>query len=382
MGDFFLYDEGNILNKRSPLADKTIDDIKESIRRYEIQVTMVESLQADLNFEYEGLKLKLNRMELEQSILQRKVDEFEHRSGLQMDELAQKTRTAENVQHYRERIQEIIEGKPEVKREIKEKKQDIKENLDRKREVKSCIEEAKLQIEEKMCFLPESNRRASAIEVTNRTTFKRLPNPDTVVQINRDQFMSIWNKVWNRLNIGNESNIFSEVDVAEVKEADIQSGKILSMDGRIYREVEVVPFGETETDTAITNVKNSDYYVKLADGNVVGYNSRKRFLFYLQNIFAGLNAEREFFDDEPDVQLMSELVIIIPKVVKNLPLYIFNSTKLVNVLENSLVKAFAKLQNDDKYASYDKEVVNTYIRETLEFFEQRKKEAKEARIKR
>lgn len=105
-------------------------------------------------------------------------------------------------------------------------------------------------------------------------------------------------------------------------------------------------------------------------------------MFYLQNIFAGLNAEREFFDDEPDVQLMSELVIIIPKVVKNLPLYIFNSTKLVNVLENSLVKAFAKLQNDDKYASYDKEVVNTYIRETLEFFEQRKKEAKEARIKR
>ena len=59
MGDFFLYDEGNILNKRNPLADKTIDDIKESIRRYEIQVKMVESLQADLNFEYEGLKLKL-----------------------------------------------------------------------------------------------------------------------------------------------------------------------------------------------------------------------------------------------------------------------------------------------------------------------------------
>lgn len=382
MDDFFLYDQNNILNKQNPMNMRSIEELEEGIEADGQKIILVENLLCDLNAEFNMRKLKLDRYEFEIEFMKGKIAEHENLKQAYGENSAKLIFSESDIQGFHEKIKEFQEAIPAVKKEIEETQKSIDENIERKRLLETERQDMQLLIKQKKFALPESNKSDGAIEITNRTTYKRLPNSDTVAQLNRDQFIAVWNKVWNRLNVGKNSNIFSEVDVVEVTEMDIRCGKILSMDGRIYREVEVAPFGESETDNAITNVEDNDYYVKLSDGNIVGYNSRKRFLFYLQNILSGLNAEREFLDNEPDVELMSELVIIVPKIVKCLPLYIYNSTRLVNILENSLFKAFAKLREDKMYSSYGEQTVQKYIDETKLLFEERKELARTERRKR
>ena len=113
---------------------------------------------------------------------------------------------------------------------------------------------------------------------------------------------------------------------------------------------------------------------------MVGYNSRKNFLFDLYGLLSGLNVDRDFDRLDPDYRVVDALIVEVPKVVEHLPLYLFNSTRLVNLMENSLVSAFSKLKSDERYSSYSEETINKHIGEVTALFEARKNEARKARL--
>lgn len=381
MSDYFEYDEGNILNKKDHTDSYLIDDQEKLIAETKKPIEKLEQIIKASEESVSLLKLQQDRANLELAVLDENIRDAEHRkkSGVQSDVL--QLLDDEDIKSLIKRRKEILAKKTELVTELKKTEQSLETDKEKYDKLCDMVSVAEIKINTKRYQLPISNRSEEAIRVTQRTTFRRLPHPDTIARFTRDQFMQVWNAVWNRFTIvDGESYIYSEVDVVEVTEEDIALGNILSMDGRIYRQVKNIPMGESENDKAITNVKNNDYYVKLTDGVVVGYNSRKNFLFDLYGLLSGLNVDRDFDRLDPDYRVVDALIVEVPKVVEHLPLYLFNSTRLVNLMENSLVSAFSKLKSDERYSSYSEEAINKHISEVTALFEARKNEARKARL--
>ena len=260
MSDYFEYDEGNILNKKDHTDSYLIDDQEKLIAETKKPIEKLEQIIKASEESVSLLKLQQDRANLELAVLDENIRDAERRkkSGVQSDVL--QLLDDEDIKSLIKRRKEILAKKTELVTELKKTEQSLETDKEKYEKLSDMVSVAEIKINTKRYQLPISNRSEEAIRVTQRTTFRRLPHPDTIARFTRDQFMQVWNAVWNRFTIvDGESYIYSEVDVVEVTEEDIALGNILSMDGRIYRQVKNIPMGESENDKAITNVKNNDY---------------------------------------------------------------------------------------------------------------------------
>lgn len=218
-------------------------------------------------------------------------------------------------------------------------------------------------------------------ENLNRTTAKRLPSFDCMMEFTKKGVEAFWDG--ETLYTEGGYVLYAEISDDEVTEKAIEEGLIVSTANKFFRAVLSTKDDGLQDSPYknIENIFNKDYYRKVNVDGVVEMVPREHFLVDLYSLFYPLKSENAEATGEKLIEVLKKLVSTCPIVVNFLPLYLFDSLAMVNIIKNNLVYGVAKLKSGAQDGLVEAELTKKYANNVYQAFTNRRDLARVERIK-